>query len=90
MTRDEAKDIPFSYSDAGKQKCKAALQKELGLAVDPSVPLLGFIGRLDHQKGPDMVLDAVPELANRNCQVCQQSWKPVTFMRFLGSSGVYE
>jgi len=64
--------IPKNYSSkdlAGKQECKAALQKELGLAVDPSVPLLGFIGRLDHQKGPDIVLDAVPELTARNCQV---------------------
>lgn len=34
----------------GKARCKAALQKELGLPVDPSIPLLGFIGRLDYQK----------------------------------------
>jgi len=61
--------LTWSAHCAGKQECKAALQKELGLAVDPSVPLLGFIGRLDHQKGPDIVLDAVPELTARNCQV---------------------
>jgi glycogen synthase len=34
----------------GKRKCKMALQKELGLTVDPNIPLLGFIGRLDYQK----------------------------------------
>jgi glycogen synthase len=34
----------------GKRKCKAALQKELGLPVKPDVPVLGFIGRLDYQK----------------------------------------
>jgi glycogen synthase len=34
----------------GKAACKAALQRELGLPVDPNVPLLGFIGRLDYQK----------------------------------------
>lgn len=30
--------------EAGKATCKAALQRELGLPVDPTVPLLGFIG----------------------------------------------
>jgi len=30
---------------------KAALQRELGLPQRPDVPLLGFIGRLDYQKG---------------------------------------
>lgn len=35
----------------------------------PDVPLLGFIGRLDFQKGPDLVLDALEELADRRCQV---------------------
>ena len=30
---------------------KAALQKELSLAERPEVPLIGFIGRLDYQKG---------------------------------------
>ena len=47
------------------------LQQELGLAEDPDKPLLGFIGRLDHQKGPDVVLDAVPGLAARDCQVTE-------------------
>ena len=54
---------------AGKAACKAALQRELGLPEDPSVPLLGFIGRLDFQKGPDVVLEAVGDLAARGLQV---------------------
>jgi glycogen synthase len=33
------------------------------------VPLIGWIGRLDYQKGPDVALDAVPGLAARACQV---------------------
>ncbi len=53
---------------AGKAKCKAALQQELGLRVDPDVPLLGYIGRLDWQKGPDCALDAAQGLAQRGCQ----------------------
>ena len=55
--------------DAGKAKCKAALQKELGFDVDPKIPLLGWIGRLDFQKGPDVVLQSVEPMAQRGCQV---------------------
>ena len=61
--------LDCKYVFAGKVKCKEALQKELGLTVNKDIPLLGFIGRLDYQKGPDLVLDAIPELANRNCQL---------------------
>ena len=35
----------------GKAAAKAQLQAELGLEVDPSVPLFGYIGRLEEQKG---------------------------------------
>eukprot|EP00884_Botryococcus_braunii_P007478 jgi/Botrbrau1/16731/Bobra.0301s0003.2 len=62
--------VHFTPDDtSGKAECKAALQRELGFAVDPNIPLLGWIGRLDHQKGPDLVLDAIPHLAGRGCQV---------------------
>ncbi|CAG9463241.1 unnamed protein product [Pedinophyceae sp. YPF-701] len=53
----------------GKAACKDALQRELGLERDPDAPLIGFIGRLDTQKGPDLVLEAVPDLLGRGCQV---------------------
>jgi len=39
----------------GKAVCKAALQRELGLAVRPDVPLIGLVGRLADQKGLDLV-----------------------------------
>ncbi len=42
---------------------KAALQKELGLAITPKTPLLALIGRLDRQKGFDIVIGAMKELA---------------------------
>ena len=56
------------FVGAGKAECKAALQKELGLPQEPGTMLVGWIGRLDHQKGPDVVLDAVPGLMQRGCQ----------------------
>ncbi|KAI3808767.1 hypothetical protein L1987_24728 [Smallanthus sonchifolius] len=47
---------------SGKIECKIALQKELGLPPRPDCPLIGFIGRLDYQKGIDIILSAAPAL----------------------------
>ena len=44
----------------GKPLCKAALQHEMGLAQRPDVPVVGMIGRLDDQKGLDLVADVIP------------------------------
>ncbi len=46
----------------GKARAKAELQAQLGLAQEPDVPLFGFIGRLDSQKGVDVILGALPYL----------------------------
>jgi len=52
----------------GKAECKAALQRELGLPVRPDVPVIAFIGRLDYQKGPDLVADAMGDLMHQDVQ----------------------
>lgn len=52
-----------------KAKCKAALQQELGLPVRADVPLLGFIGRLDHQKGVDIIGEAMPWITSQDVQL---------------------
>ncbi len=55
--------VPYSADDlAGKAACKAALQAELGLPVDPDVPLVGAVGRLDPQKGVELLIDVVPTM----------------------------
>jgi starch synthase len=59
----------LSTLDTGKRQCKAALQRELGLEVRDDVPLLGFIGRLDGQKGVDIIGDAMPWLAGQDVQL---------------------
>jgi starch synthase len=41
---------------------KRALQEELGLQVDPEIPLLGMITRMDYQKGVDLALDALRQI----------------------------
>jgi granule-bound starch synthase len=52
--------VPVKYDKntvfEGKAAAKAALQAEMGLPVDPSVPVFGYIGRLEEQKGVDILL----------------------------------
>jgi glycosyltransferase involved in cell wall biosynthesis len=66
--------LQFKYGpetvEAGKAYAKAALQREAGLPVDPRAPLFGFIGRLEEQKGVDILLAALKKLpAGLNAQV---------------------
>lgn len=53
----------------GKPQCKSALQKELGLPVRDDIPLIGFIGRLDPQKGVDLIAEAVPWMMGQDVQL---------------------
>jgi starch synthase len=64
--------LPHQYSAdqlANKAACKAALQAELGLQVAPRRPLASAIGRLVHQKGYDLLAEAVPAMVERGMQV---------------------
>jgi granule-bound starch synthase len=54
---------------AGKAAAKEALQAELGLPIDPKVPLFAFIGRLEEQKGVDIMLASLKLLAGAPVQV---------------------
>jgi starch synthase len=57
--------LPATYSAeslTGKRRCKAELQRELGLPVRADVPLCGSISRLTDQKGFDLILAALPTL----------------------------
>ena len=50
----------FNLDTLGKRvKNKSSLQEELGFEKNPRTPLLAFIGRMDHQKGVEIALDAL-------------------------------
>jgi starch synthase len=54
---------PYDARDPrGKARCKAALQAELGLPVDPTTPLLAIVSRFAEQKGLDLLVAALPAL----------------------------
>jgi starch synthase len=48
----------------GKAANKQALQRRLGLAPDPHLPLFGSVGRLTGQKGVDLLIDAAEGLVS--------------------------
>lgn len=54
---------------AGKAVCKADLQRLAGLEVRPDVPLLAQIGRLDPQKGWDLLAGVADELLRSDVQL---------------------
>jgi starch synthase len=73
-------DLAVTYEAArpgGKAACKAALQREAGLEAAPGAPLLAVVSRLSHQKGLDLILDALPALLAQGVQlVVQGSGEP--------------
>ncbi|MGE0609094.1 MAG: glycogen synthase GlgA [Pirellulales bacterium] len=64
--------LPQQYNPktvaAGKAACKAALQRKLGLKLQPRTPLLAFIGRLADQKGLDLIAPVVPQWMEQDAQ----------------------
>ena len=57
---------------AGKAACKAALQAQFGLGLEPGTPLLGVVSRLTAQKGLDLVLSVLPEILRMGGQLVVQ------------------
>jgi starch synthase len=56
---------PYDADRLGaKAANKAALQRRMGLVVDPAVPLFGQVGRMTGQKGVDLLLEAAAPLVS--------------------------
>ncbi len=61
--KDSAIAAAFGPDDlSGKATCKADLQAEFGLPVDPKLPVIGMVTRLDAQKGLDLVADMLGDV----------------------------
>jgi granule-bound starch synthase len=63
-TADKFLDVPYDADSvvAGKAAAKQTLQAEVGLPLSAEAPLFGYIGRLEEQKGVDIMLEAIPAL----------------------------
>ncbi|KAG5558921.1 hypothetical protein RHGRI_008758 [Rhododendron griersonianum] len=48
---------------------KEALQAEVGLPVDRNIPVIGFIGRLEEQKGSDILVEAISQFVGEDVQI---------------------
>jgi starch synthase len=87
---DEA--LPARYSRenrSGKAACRARLLGELGMDPADPRPLLGMIGRLDRQKGFDILAAAAPALLERGLRLIVQgvgTSKDVDALRTLAAS----
>jgi starch synthase len=57
---------------AGKAACRADLLKRNGMDPDDDGPVIGMIGRLDPQKGFDLLADAAPALIARGARLIVQ------------------
>lgn len=83
------KEIAAPYSSTalgGKLKCKAVLQKALGLDIAPKAPLFGIVSRLTSQKGLDLILASLPTLLAEGAQLAVQgSGDPALERAFLAA-----
>jgi granule-bound starch synthase len=68
---DKYLDTPYDIKTVfeAKPALKEALQAEVGLPINPDVPLFGFIGRLEEQKGSDILAEAVKDFLKDDVQL---------------------
>jgi starch synthase len=66
---------------AGKAANKADLQREVGLPVDPKIPLFGNIGRMVEHKGGEIMLGTFEEMLRANIQFVQLGTGEPVFQR---------
>nr|AND76970.1 granule-bound starch synthase [Castanea mollissima] len=70
-SRDKYLDIKYDSTTVmdAKPLLKEALQAEVGLPVDQNIPLIGFIGRLEEQKGSDILVEAISKFIGQDVQI---------------------
>ena len=63
--------LPSAYGPnrmVGKKSTKCMVQEMLGVQVDTEAPVFAFLSRLDQQKMPDVVAEALPVLLDEGAQ----------------------
>ncbi len=74
----------YDHDDLSNKRInKRALQQRMGLTVDADVPVLGVVSRLTEQKGIDMMVEILPQLMARNCQLAILGSGDATFEKAL-------
>ena len=69
-TSDRCLPARFGVDDlSGKRICKADLQRELGLAVSQTIPLISWVSRITDQKMADVVSHVLPAILQRDVQL---------------------
>jgi starch synthase len=69
-TSDRCLPARFGVDDlSGKRICKADLQRELGLSVSQTIPLISWVSRITDQKMADVVSHALPAILERDVQL---------------------
>lgn len=85
--------LPANYDAAhldGKRQCRAALQREYGLAADEAALVVGIVSRLTAQKGLDLVLAALTPLLAEGIQlVVQGSGDPALEAAFRAAQAAH-
>ncbi|MHA2250403.1 MAG: glycogen synthase, partial [Candidatus Kariarchaeaceae archaeon] len=64
--------IPHTYDAhdlSGKSKCKTELQNKLNLPNNSNTFVVGLISRIVHQKGFDLLINAIPTILERDIQI---------------------
>src|SRR3989338_2652053 len=62
--------VKYDFNSLEKKgKNKAALQKEVGLTVKQTTPLIGLVNRLSQQKGFALIMEAMPVLLKMDLQM---------------------
>jgi starch synthase len=70
---------------AGKEACKAALQREAAWAPNPRTPLFGVVGRLTVQKGFDVLAHCMDRVLQHDVQVVLLGTGDRDAERYFGS-----
>lgn len=68
---DKYTDVKYDITTVmdAKPLLKEALQAAVGLPVDRKIPLIGFIGRLEEQKGSDILVAAIHKFIGLDVQI---------------------